>query len=406
MVWEDVELGTFYTDAHSVFDSVYTPGFLHATRYVRDTGNFGSNVYRLMGIELLEFILRDEDNSMVLVTSMEIAQTDLEALFSEHEMDSAAAKSWLIDEFNRLLNFDETLRDPVALLLALVHSGKLSIVVNLRRQHKVTTSIDHAKSGLFINEHLGDMLCFTGSLNETYPAVVPELEDGNVEQFHVYRTSNRERGETWRLFAEPVVERLLRAAGAEKVTKIGHGTIAVPFHEFEKSDFPSLNIEDWDPENHRESAKHRSKVYSKFAEEIAHQDTDGDITATKLTENRPHQKSALQAWRDAGYRGILQHATGSGKTITAIAAMEDHLSKEGNFVVLVVPFNTLQKQWSEILQSDFGINTFNLGGDTTSLQPEILKQLESGLYSTNSVLVVVQNTFLSDGVINSIVSGV
>ena len=112
-------------------------------------------------------------------------------------------------------------------------------MVNLRRQHKVTTSIDHAKSGLFINEHFGDMLCFLGSLNETYPAVVPELEDGNVEQFHVYRTSNRQRGETWQLFAEPVVERLLRAAGAEKVTKIGHGTIAVPFHEFEKSDFPS-----------------------------------------------------------------------------------------------------------------------------------------------------------------------
>ena len=195
-----------------------------------------------------------------------------------------------------MLNYDETLRDPVALLLALVHSGKLRIVVNLRRQHKVTTSIDHA-SGLFINEHLGDMLCFTGSLNETYPAVVPELEDGNVEQFHVYRTSNRQRGETWQLFAEPVVERLLRAAGAEKVTKIGHGTIAVPFHEFEKSDFPSLSTEDWDPENHRESAKHRSKAYSKFAEEIEHQDTDGDITATKLTENRPHQKSALQAWR-------------------------------------------------------------------------------------------------------------
>ena len=34
-----------------------------------------------MGIELLDFILRDEDNSMVLVISMEIAQTDLMRFF-------------------------------------------------------------------------------------------------------------------------------------------------------------------------------------------------------------------------------------------------------------------------------------------------------------------------------------
>ena len=101
-----------------------------------------------------------------------------------------------------------------------------------------------------------------------------------------------------------------------------------------------------------------------------------------MINGRPHQKEALEAWENKNCRGILQHATGSGKTITAIAAIEKHLQNTGNFVILVVPYQTLQKQWGEILNYQFGIRSFNIGGTNNSYSQEtILRQLSGECFN-------------------------
>ena len=71
-LWGSVKLGTFYTDETNIISHVYQPGLLHAGRYIRDTGSFSSNVYHQMGKELLEFLLRDDENHMTLICSMNI----------------------------------------------------------------------------------------------------------------------------------------------------------------------------------------------------------------------------------------------------------------------------------------------------------------------------------------------
>ena len=57
-----------------------------------------------------------------------------------------------------------------------------------------------------------------------------------------------------------------------------------------------------------------------------------------------HQQDALACWRARNKRGILQHATGSGKTLTALAAIRDWLA-EGNAAMVLVPSALLLKQW-------------------------------------------------------------
>ena len=64
----------------------------------------------------------------------------------------------------------------------------------------------------------------------------------------------------------------------------------------------------------------------------------------KIENLLPHQVEAIKKWRLNGNRGILQHATGSGKTITAISAINEH-TKGGYPALILVPSKLLLEQW-------------------------------------------------------------
>jgi superfamily II DNA or RNA helicase len=80
----------------------------------------------------------------------------------------------------------------------------------------------------------------------------------------------------------------------------------------------------------------------------------GDGAATAMPDTRRrlrrHQVTALDAWRQAGNRGILEHATGSGKTTTAIAAIRERLAA-GDSPIVLVPSTPLLRQWSGELKT-------------------------------------------------------
>ena len=65
----------------------------------------------------------------------------------------------------------------------------------------------------------------------------------------------------------------------------------------------------------------------------------------------PHQLAALTEWEKQGRRGIFEHATGSGKTFTALCAMNDEFARNDISLVLV-PSELLLRQWhSEIAKA-------------------------------------------------------
>jgi superfamily II DNA or RNA helicase len=57
-----------------------------------------------------------------------------------------------------------------------------------------------------------------------------------------------------------------------------------------------------------------------------------------------YQRDALSCWRSRDNRGVLKHATGSGKTLTALSAIRDWLT-DGNAALVLVPSALLLKQW-------------------------------------------------------------
>lgn len=66
----------------------------------------------------------------------------------------------------------------------------------------------------------------------------------------------------------------------------------------------------------------------------------------------PHQEEAVQQWKNNRGALLVEMATGTGKTRTAIGCMVETLKKEPQFLTIVAtPQNTLSRQWQGDLKS-------------------------------------------------------
>ena len=104
-----------------------------------------------------------------------------------------------------------------------------------------------------------------------------------------------------------------------------------------------------------------------------------------------HQGKAVSAWCEAGYRGVLEMATGSGKTITAmVGAYRLYERHKPLLIVIAAPFVPLIEQWcDEIVQ--FGLNPVNLtvAGSSAKRAKELQKLRRRLRMGLNDVEVVV-----------------
>ncbi|QLH84811.1 DEAD/DEAH box helicase family protein [Halosimplex pelagicum] len=78
-------------------------------------------------------------------------------------------------------------------------------------------------------------------------------------------------------------------------------------------------------------------------------DPDGESNDIEL---RPYQREAVENWMGNGMRGLFEMATGTGKTFTALGAMDRVLAESQNqmLVVIAVPYTHLAKQWQGELE--------------------------------------------------------
>lgn len=68
---------------------------------------------------------------------------------------------------------------------------------------------------------------------------------------------------------------------------------------------------------------------------------------------RDYQLAAINSWVNNGFRGILKMATGTGKTFTAVQAINNYLKdNKNNLVVIVAPTQLLVSQWINTLKEE------------------------------------------------------
>jgi superfamily II DNA or RNA helicase len=124
-------------------------------------------------------------------------------------------------------------------------------------------------------------------------------------------------------------------------------------------DLPSVPREILD----RESTPHKLEELIDDVLKVKARKTFGNPEkSVVLKKLMPHQKSVLQDWKDKGFRGIIDHVTGAGKTITAINAVREWIA-DGRPALIIVPSQILQKQWAEEISTEIGIQPLLVGGE-------------------------------------------
>ena len=304
-----------------IADDFYIPCLSNSVRYDRITGYFGSSIYILAWKGLKPFIVAG--GRIRLICSPVISDDDWNAVKegdAAHKDAALAAK--LSAELDELLENDD-LNLPTRLLACLIADGtidmKVGIVVSENRPD--VKRLFHDKMGTFIDEN-DDCVCFWGSVNETYKGI--SFSDGNIESCIVCQSWDDGKDRTRALKARRAFERIWSNEYSD----------TVQIH-----DVPDEFVE-------RIRRQASSDSVSELIDEIEVSQTKFDKWKPEQSERTPrkHQANALEDWEKNGHRGILKHATGSGKTFTAICAI-NHALKHGKSVIVYVPSKELLHQW-------------------------------------------------------------
>lgn len=291
----------------------YAPCLERAASYDRAVGFFRSTVFEIIGKEIIDFAQRG--GRMRLLCSPELSRADIQALKDGTTQRDEIQERSLDRDIEFLLRNAKT-QTRFEALATLIAVGSLDLRIVSK---KSGYGMFHEKLGIFRDAH-GNTLSFAGSNNESG---LGWFEEGNLEAFEVFCS--------WLPSGEHRVARHL-ARFRDLWEGTARDAVTTPLPEAIRLRMlriarPSLS----DVRLPRCEARETQAPYGRVP--------------------YPHQVEALQNWRAAGFRGIFHHATGSGKTFTAILAIKEHL-EAGGVVLIVVPSQLLLTQWQSELSSE------------------------------------------------------
>ncbi len=271
------------------------------------------------------------------------------------------------EEVETLLNKVE-MKDEVDFIATLIKFDKLRVKIAF---YENGSGIFHEKVGYFKDEG-GNTVSFSGSMNESISGVSGE---GNFERIKVFKS--------WVETETDDVTRDVRFTDEIWENQV-HGLSVIEFPDVPKQSLISRSKEDLGENNFPKLNKITSK--------------------RKIDNLEDYQQEAIDNWIAKGNRGILKHATGSGKTISAIYALSLHLN-EGHPAIILVPSQLLLKQWYEEIKNEIpDCIILRCGGGHASWRnsDQIKIILDSSSSEMGCVVLAVMNTASSSSFQNKI----
>lgn len=364
MGFKDIELKKVYDTRNGNDDPVtnfYVPALCETVTYDRGTGYFSSTVLSLAARGIAGLIRNG--GRMRILTSPELTAEDsnkLKDYYTEDDVASFVENKLAIamDDFNQVTNL--LAKDHLAALAWMLSEDMLEIRITIPRDPKSIGGMLHFKLGV-MTDKLGDQISFSGSNNESVGGWVR-----NIEQIKVFRS--------WEIGQDDYLrqDEMLFDRYWNSSETLDTLTISLP--EAIKARFIRIAPSDVDELN-------------EILERIEGP-TDSEMSGPGL---RQYQKDALDAWKANDYRGVLEMATGTGKTLTARKCIDEILARNGTSVVLiVVPLIFLASQWANELQH---LNPMIVSGGTDwrSQLRSAKSDLRLGLRN-EFVMIAVQNT--------------
>lgn len=311
----NLKLRTAYRKGeHDIARDFYLPCMSLATKYDRAVGFFSSSVYILAWKALADFV--DRGGKIRIICSPVLSASDIQAMRDGY--DARVVGNAIVQELRTLLADTQT-EQPAKVLSALIAANvvdvRIAVVADSADYHRIF----HDKLGVFHDEH-GNTIVFKGSMNETWLGLA---EDGNIESIDVFAQWHGGRD------AERVMD---ECSYFDRLWNNQSTACQVrPFPDIAQNELREVV---------------RGFQWRESLDNLLVPANKSPKTEGRIAELRPHQVDALESWQRKGRRGVFEHATGSGKTITALQAISDAITKR-EVPLILVPSELLLQQWAD-----------------------------------------------------------
>lgn len=354
-------------------------------------GFFSSSVLASLAPGLATYISRAR-HSFRLIISPLLRPEDQTALEDGVKSPEAVARE-ILEEL--VVTEDLLQQHTLKCLSYLLRAGRIEIKIALMRD-----ALFHPKVWMF--ETNGDVMAAHGSSNVTYAGIKKNIEQIAVskswedpKQRYIVDKLVYQFGRLWENKDDTCVIVALPQAVRDRLLKTY------------SSEVPPTEAE----------------LRALYSRALGSSDRDGGTVDAPVLPDRTfsipaglryedgtfeHQGKAVKAWCVAGFRGVLEMATGSGKTITSmIGAYRLFNQRKPLLIVIAAPYVPLIEQWCEEIEP-FGLKPVNLtivGGAqkrAAELQ-KIKRRLRTGLSKVEAVIVS-HDTLCTPGFLDAVES--
>ncbi len=305
------------TNAENPLDDFLIPALESSVLYRRAAGYFSSAIFVHIAQGIAGLVANG--GKMKLLTSHAFTTRDFESLNKKIQQDRLEDE--LFDSFQSDYNslVQEIQRQHVRAMLWMLGNSLLEVKVVIPKkrldvENPGTIALYHQKFGI-LSDAFHDQVGFAGSLNETVNGWL-----GNIENMNVYCSWKTEQN----LYLQDY---------EEEFEKIWSGQAGA----------------DWEVVDLPEAVAQRL-ISANGVEDPARISRRREPETKTPRALRDYQEKALDAWVGAGRVGILEMATGTGKTRTAKACLNHTLEAFPSLLTVVVaPYQHIADQWAKEL---------------------------------------------------------
>lgn len=358
MSLRDLKLKNIYRNStDEIINDLVVPLLKESHNYYRGVGFFTSSWIRLVTKGLKSII--ENDGKIYLITSPKLSKEDWEAITIGNKAKNdlilySAIKRTIDDEFDII-----TKSECLNLFSWLIADGIIDLKFALCKNN---IGMYHDKLAIFEDKD-NNFVCLHGSFNDSLQATY------NGESFSVFRSW--ENGQN-----EYVLDHYYEFKNMWDNNNSFYNVIDIP--DLIKVEF--------------EKYKSSSRPYKKKNEEQLH-------LPKFIKKLNDYQEEAIQAVVNNNWNGILEMATGTGKTITSLAmSLRYYEIKRRIFLIVIVPFNHLVSQWEDIIIS-FGYKVpIKCNNNKNSWYSNLNKRIRSynSRISDIECLITTYTTFAND----------
>ena len=339
-------LPSYKTNRNDIVKEFYLPVLRKSVLYKRAVGFFSSTALVELSKGLAELV--KQRGKIKFIVSPLLSPEDIEAIQKGYDQ-RGIIESALLRQFEEPKNNSE--EERLNWLATLIAIGALEIKVAFTPPSR-RGGMYHEKIGIVYDEQ-GNKIAFTGSMNETINAFHNNYE--SIVVFNSLESKDFSRVETLERDFDS-----LWAGREDNITVLDFPKALRDKLLSFKKPMCDLTLDD----------KLEIEAEEYFIK-------PGEPCIPKGVDLHKYQKDAIQAWSEAGYRGIFDMATGTGKTYTGLGAAVRLFEEKNRAAILIVcPYQHLVEQWVEDIEA---FNMRPIIGYSASKQKDWKKKLQNAV---------------------------